>query len=204
MLQKSTQRLLIATRNRGKVAEFAAILDDLNVAWTTLADAGITLEVAETGETIPENAVLKATAYGRESGLLTLADDSGLEVDALQGKPGVHTARFGGPGLSAEARYRLLLDQLANVPWSERTARFRCSVAVAAPDGQLLGTADGVCEGVIALRPAGEGGFGYDPVFFLPEYGRTMAQLPASEKHNISHRGRAAAKIAPLLRELLS
>lgn len=204
MLQKSTQRLLIATRNRGKVAEFAAILDDLNVAWTTLADAGITLEVAETGETIPENAVLKATAYGRESGLLTLADDSGLEVDALQGKPGVHTARFGGPGLSAEARYRLLLDQLANVPWPERTARFRCSVAVAAPDGRLLGTADGVCEGVIALRPAGDGGFGYDPVFFLPEYGRTMAQLPASEKHKISHRGRAAAKIAPLLRELLS
>lgn len=204
MLQTSTQRLLIATRNRGKVAEFAAILDDLNVAWTTLADAGITLEVAETGETIPENAVLKATAYGRESGLLTLADDSGLEVDALQGKPGVHTARFGGPGLSAEARYRLLLDQLANVPWPERTARFRCSVAVAAPDGRLLGTADGVCEGVIALRPAGDGGFGYDPVFFLPEYGRTMAQLPASEKHKISHRGRAAAKIAPLLRELLS
>lgn len=204
MLQKSLQRLLIATRNRGKVAEFAAILDDLDVAWTTLADARITLEVAETGETIPENAVLKATAYGRESGLLTLADDSGLEVDALQGKPGVHTARFGGPGLSAEARYRLLLDQLANVPWPERTARFRCSVAVAAPDGQLLGTADGVCEGVIALRPAGEGGFGYDPVFFLTEYGRTMAQLPASEKHKISHRGRAAAKIAPLLRELLS
>lgn len=204
MLQTSTQRLLIATRNRGKVAEFAAILDDLSVAWTTLTDAGITLEVAETGETIPENAVLKATAYGRESGLLTLADDSGLEVDALQGKPGVHTARFGGPGLSAEARYRLLLDQLANVPWPERTARFRCSVAVAAPDGRLLGTADGVCEGVIALRPAGDGGFGYDPVFFLPEYGRTMAQLPASEKHKISHRGRAAAKIAPLLRELLS
>jgi len=194
------RRLLVATHNKGKVAEYADILGDLAIEWLTLDEAGVGEDVAETGATFRDNAILKAVAYARQTGLLTLADDSGLEVDALGGEPGVYTARYGGPGLSAVDRYRLLLRNLRDVPPERRTARFHCVVALAGPDGELLGTADGVCEGVIAAAPAGEGGFGYDPVFYLPERGLTMAQLDAAEKHRISHRGRAAAAIAPLLR----
>lgn len=199
----NTRRLLVATHNKGKVAEYADILGDMAIDWLTLDDAGVTEDVDETGATFRDNAILKAQAYARQTGLLTLADDSGLEVDALGGQPGVLTARYGGPGLSAADRYRLLLANLSNVPAERRTARFHCVVAVVAPDGALLGTADGVCEGVIAWEPVGEGGFGYDPVFFLPGREQTMAQLDAAEKHRISHRGRAAAAIAPLLRSLV-
>jgi XTP/dITP diphosphohydrolase len=198
------RRLLVATHNKGKVAEYADILGDLAIEWLTLDAAGVANDVAETGATFRDNAVLKAVAYARQTGLLTLADDSGLEVDELDGEPGVYTARYGGPGLSAADRYRLLLRNLGDTPPERRTARFRCVVALAGPDGELLGTADGVCEGIISTAPAGEGGFGYDPVFYLPERGLTMAQLDAAEKHRISHRGRAAAAIAPLLRRMLS
>ena len=169
----------------------------------TLDEVGIADDVPETGNTFRENAILKAVAYAKQSGLLTLADDSGLEVDALGGKPGVLTARYGGPGLTAADRYRLLLRNLAGVPASERTARFHCVVALAGPDGALLGTTDGVIEGEIAREPNGQGGFGYDPVFYLSDYGLTMAQLPADEKHRISHRGRAALSISPLLNQFL-
>ena len=196
-------RLLVATRNKGKVAEFADMLADLQVDWLGLDDLGLTLEVAETGATFEQNAILKATGYARAADLLTLADDSGLEVDALSGKPGVHTARFGGLGLTPVERYQLLLAELRDVPWSERTARFRCVVALGGPDG-VLGTASGVCDGMIALEPTGDGGFGYDPVFYLPEQQKTMAQLPPDEKHRISHRGRAIVAITPLLRRTLA
>ena len=135
---------------------------------------------------------------------LTLADDSGLEVDALGGRPGVLSARYGGPGLSAVDRYQRLLAELRDVPAERRTARFHCVAALAGPDGALLGTADGVCEGFIAQGPGGDGGFGYDPVFYLPQYGLTMAQLDAVEKNRISHRGRAAAAIAPQLHRALA
>lgn len=199
----TTTTLLIATHNRGKLAELADLLPGLPIACVGLADAGLTAEVAETGATFHENAVLKAKGYAAASGLLTLADDSGLEVDALHGQPGVHTARFGGPGLSAEQRYRLLLQSLTDVPWEQRTARFHCVVALARPAG-LIATAEGVCEGVIAFEPAGAGGFGYDPVFYLPEYGCTLAQLPPAEKRQISHRGRAGAAIKPMLQLFLS
>ncbi|MCI0396981.1 MAG: RdgB/HAM1 family non-canonical purine NTP pyrophosphatase [Chloroflexi bacterium] len=189
----------MATRNTGKVAELADLLRDLDVAWLSLDEAGVAFEVEETGETFEENAVLKATTYAGATGLLTLADDSGLEVDALGGRPGVYTARYGGAGLTSIQRYERLLQELAGVPWKRRTARFRCMIALAGPDG-LIGTAAGVCEGRIAWEPAGSGGFGYDPVFYLPDQGLTMAQLPAEEKHKISHRGRAVAAVAPLLR----
>lgn len=203
MAKLNRQLLLVATHNRGKVAEYADILGDGGIEWRTLEEAGVKNEVAETGETFSENAVLKAVAYARQTGLLTLADDSGLEVDALGGKPGVLTARYGGPGLAAADRYRLLLSNLAGISYPERTARFRCVVALAASDGVLLGTAEGICEGIIGFQPVGEGGFGYDPVFYLPEMGLTMAQLPMAEKHYISHRGRAARAIGPLLMKAL-
>ena len=199
-----TRRLLVATHNKGKAREYAEILGDLGIAWLTLDEAGVSDDVAETEDTFRGNAVLKATAYAQQTGLLTLADDSGLEVDALGGRPGVLSARYGGPGTTAVDRYQLLLAELAGVPTERRTARFHCVAALAAPDGALLGTADGVCEGVIALEPSGDGGFGYDPVFYLPQYGLTMAQLDAAEKNRISHRGRAAAAIAPQLHRALA
>lgn len=202
MIKVSKRRLLVATHNKGKVAEYADILGR-QLDWLSLDEAGIGEEVAETGDTFRENAILKAQAYATQSGLLTLADDSGLEVDALGGRPGVLTARYGGPGLSFAERYGRLLAELADVPWEWRTARFQCVVALAGPDSSLLGTAEGVCEGFIALEPAGDAGFGYDPVFFFPELGLTMAQLSPEVKHAISHRGRAVRAIAPLLSSLI-
>lgn len=203
VIKLDDRRLLVATHNKGKVAEYADILGDTQIDWLTLDEAGVTHDVPETGETFLDNALLKAVAYARQTGLLTLADDSGLEVDALGGQPGVRTARYGGVGLSTVDRYRLLLNNMNEVPARQRTARFRCAIVLAAPDGGILGTAEGSCEGVIAFEPAGEGGFGYDPVFFVPELGMTMAQLPANVKHRISHRGRAGQAIAPLLRKVL-
>lgn len=201
---KVQRRLLVATHNKGKVGEFAELLAVRGIEWLSLDDVGIIHDVEETGTTFRDNAILKAQAYARQAGLLTLADDSGLEVDALGGRPGVLTARFGGPGLSAAERYRLLLAHLQDVPAPQRAARFRCVIALAAPDGTILGTGEGVCEGEIITEPRGEGGFGYDPVFFVPERGLTMAQLPATEKHRLSHRGQATRAIEPLLRQTLS
>lgn len=196
-------RILVATHNKGKLAEYAEMLADIQVDWLTLDDVGITHDVPEDGETFAENAVAKASAYARLSGVLTLADDSGLEVDALNGEPGVRTARYGGNGLTSVERYMLLLRNLVGVGSSNRRARFRCVIALAAADGAVLGQAEGVCEGQIAAAPAGAGGFGYDPVFYLPDYAQTMAELPSAEKHRISHRGRALAAILPLLHQLL-
>jgi XTP/dITP diphosphohydrolase len=196
-------QLLVATRNPGKVAEISEILGSLDVVSLSLDDVEIDVEVEESGKTFEENAILKARGYSRITGLLTLADDSGLEVDALDGQPGVHTARFGGPGLTPKQRYQRLLESLSSVPWERRSARFRCVVALA-HDDVLIGTSNGICEGMIAVEPAGEGGFGYDPVFYLPERNMTMAQLPPAEKNRISHRSLALAAIAPLLLAELS
>jgi XTP/dITP diphosphohydrolase len=197
-----TNKLLIATHNPGKVREYRELLAGLSLEITYLDAEGISLEVEETGGTFAENAIQKAAAYARASDLWTWADDSGLEVDALGGGPGVHSARYAGPGASDADRRRRLLNALAGVPWDRRTARFRCVVALATPGGEVR-TADGMCEGVIAFGPAGNNGFGYDPVFYLPERGATMAQLPPEEKNRISHRGRAAQKAALLLEGLL-
>jgi XTP/dITP diphosphohydrolase len=197
-----TRKLLVATHNPGKVREYQALLADLPLEVTYLDAEGITLEVEETGHTFAENAVLKATTYARASGLWTWADDSGLEVDALDGAPGVYSARYGGSGLSDADRYRKLLDALTGAPWARRTARFRCVVALATPAGDVR-TADGAREGIIAFGPAGSNGFGYDPVFYLPDRGLTMAQLPAETKHEISHRGRASRAAETLLEAML-
>ncbi len=196
-------RLLVATHNQGKVAEFADMLQDLAIEWLSLDDVGVLQDVEETGSTFRENSVLKARTYAAETGLLTLADDSGLEVDALYGAPGVYTARYGGEGLTAVQRYQKLLADMEKVPPPQRTARFRCVIVLAAPDGTILGESEGVCEGLIAQAPVGDNGFGYDPVFFLPPFNQTMAQLPAAQKHQISHRGRAVQAIVPRLRQAL-
>jgi XTP/dITP diphosphohydrolase len=195
-------RLLVATRNPGKLSEYEELLAGLPVELTYLESEGIAEDVEETGSSFAENAVLKARRYALISGLLTLADDSGLEVDALGGEPGVHSARYAGPGATDEDRYRLLLDKMREVPPGERSARFRCVIAVAEPEGQTY-TVDGVCEGVIAYSPEGEFGFGYDPVFYMPERGKTMAQLPPEEKNQVSHRARAAHAIRPVLESLI-
>ena len=196
-------KLLVATQNEGKLREYRCLLACLPLEVTWPAREGMALKVAETGRTMAENAILKARAYAAASGLLTWADDSGLEVDALGGEPGVHSARYGGPGASDEERCRLLLRCLQGVPPTERTARFRCVVALVKPDGSLH-TAEGVCEGRIALEPRGEGGFGYDPIFYLPHLGRTMAELSLAEKNAVSHRARAAQAARALLEEILS
>ena len=194
-----TPRLLIATNNPGKAREYRDIFHGLPLELLTPADIGLDLAVAETGQTYADNARLKAQAYAQASGLVALADDSGLEVDALGGAPGMHSHRYG-QGSDAD-RYRLLLEQLHGVPEKERTARFRCVIAVATPEGDVH-LYEGICPGVIIDEPRGKGGFGYDPVFLLPELGRTMAQLPPQEKNRLSHRARAGAKARPVLRHL--
>ena len=192
------QRLLVATRNKGKLRELASLLSGLPMRVVSLDDVGIDDEVEETGATFEENAVLKATAYARASGLTTLADDSGLEVDALGGEPGVRSARYAGPDADDAARVGLLLRRLREAPGGGRQARFRCVIAVAEPDGGAR-TFAGECEGVIADAPRGRNGFGYDPVFLLPGTGRTMAELSSEEKDAVSHRGMAARRAAAAL-----
>jgi XTP/dITP diphosphohydrolase len=194
--------LLVGTHNAGKVSEYRELLYDLDAAWVGLGDVGMAWEVEESGETFKENAILKATRYAEASGLLTLADDSGLEVEALDGQPGVRTARFGGEGLNAIERYLLLLDKLRGVPVEKRDARFRCVVALADKAG-LIATASGIVEGRIAMAPSGNEGFGYDPVFYVPEQRLTMAQLPVAVKNQMSHRARALAALRPRLEAAL-
>jgi len=183
--------LLIATHNAGKVAEYRQLLADLPVEVTSLSDQGISFEAPETGDSFAANACQKATAYAALSGLWTWADDSGLEVDALGKMPGVLSARYGGNGLSDRDRTLRLLKEMEDVPDESRGARFRCVVCIVGPQGGNIVTV-GFVEGVIARQPAGEHGFGYDPVFWLPKLDMTMAQLPASVKNRISHRGMAA------------
>jgi XTP/dITP diphosphohydrolase len=191
-------RLLVATYNPGKMVEYAELLQELPVELVSLADLGIDLEVEETGTTFAENALLKARAFAEASGLVTMADDSGLEVDALDGAPGVYSARYGGPGATDEDRYKKLLEEIADVPQGERTARFRCVIALAWPDGRRAFT-EGTVEGKIACSARGEHGFGYDPVFYLPKDRRTMAELPPEVKNQISHRAEAARALVDLL-----
>jgi XTP/dITP diphosphohydrolase len=201
----SQPKLLIATHNSGKVREYRDLLADLPLDVTYLDAEGIELAVEETGSTFKENALLKARTYALAAGILTWADDSGLEVDALGGEPGVRSARYGAPAaVSDEDRYRLLLKQLRQIPESGRTARFRCVVAIATPQGQVLYT-NGTCEGRIAPSPRGSHGFGYDPIFLVAEtdYQQTMAELSPSTKNQISHRARAARQAKKMLAGLM-
>jgi XTP/dITP diphosphohydrolase len=196
-------KLLVATNNSGKLVEYRELLGELCVELVYLPDVGLGDAVEETGTTFEENAVLKAQTYAAASGLLTLADDSGLEVEALGGEPGVRSARYAGHDATDAARYRLLLARLADVPWERRGARFRCVVAIATPDGAVV-TVEGECQGIIGFEPRGMHGFGYDPVFYLPEFHQTMAELPPHVKNQISHRARATFRAREVLREMLA
>ena len=194
------ETLLIATNNAHKVTEFRRILGGADVTLLTPADAGIETDVEETGETFEENARLKARAFCAASGLPSLADDSGIEVDALDGRPGVRSARYGGDGLGDAGRVQLLLSELADVPEEQRTCRYRVTLVLARPDGTEE-VAHGACEGRAAFAPTGVNGFGYDPIFYVPHFGKTMAELSPDEKDALSHRGQATRRMADLLRE---
>ncbi|MBC7227683.1 MAG: RdgB/HAM1 family non-canonical purine NTP pyrophosphatase [Thermoflexales bacterium] len=194
------RELFVVTHNPGKIREYRALLAPLPVRVCFPPDLELQIEVSEDGTTYTENAIRKARAGMEASRLITLADDSGLEVDALGGAPGVRSARYT-PGSDAD-RIAALLARLDGIPWEERTARFRCVIAIATPEGDLY-TAEGTCEGMVATAPAGTGGFGYDPVFYLPEFGCTMAQLPPETKNRISHRARAVEAARPILQRLL-
>ena len=194
-------KLLIATNNPGKVDEFRSILEGCGWQVVAPADLGIRLEVDESGTTYFENARIKAEAFCLASGLAALADDSGLEVDALGGEPGALHHLKGWDGVDRDDRIAILLRALEGVPAEQRSARFRADIVVALPDGSSIDV-EGICEGVISEAPVGEGGFGYDPVFFLPEHGLTMGQLIPAEKNAISHRAVAAEKIRDRLRQL--
>ena len=196
-------RVVVATRNRGKLAEIRELLSRLDVTVEALDHYSDAPDPEETGATFRENAVIKAVAAASFTGEVAVADDSGLVVDALGGAPGVMSARYGGNGASDQEKYEKLLAQMAGVPDAERTARFVCVVAVASPDGSIS-SADGVVEGTIACAPRGTGGFGYDPVFLIPELGMTFGELPPATKNAMSHRARALAGAEPLILEALS
>lgn len=196
-------RLLLATHNKGKIGEYLAMLGDLPWELTTPSQEGIALEVEEGADSFEENAILKATAFAKASNLMSLADDSGLEVDALGGEPGPLAARYAGERASDQDRCQFLLAKLAGIPWEKRTARFRCVIAVAKPQGPVA-LFEGVCEGMIALEPQGDSGFGYDPIFYLPQEGKTMAQLSLVEKNRLSHRGNALSKARRALLSLIT
>lgn len=193
------QRLLIATSNPGKTKEYREIFKELTLTVTSPPEEGISLLVEECGRSYAANAILKARAYARASGLLTLADDSGLEVEALGGAPGIFSSRYGGKA-SDEDRYRLLLERMRDIPQEKRHARFVCFAALATPRGEVE-IAEGYCPGVIAFAPRGKHGFGYDPVFYLPEQGCTMAELEPEVKNRISHRAQAAVQIKKVLQK---
>jgi len=200
-IRVTVRKLLIASNNAGKAIEFRELLAGSGWDIVAPADIGLTLDVEETGSTYAENARLKAEAFCAASGLASLADDSGLEVDALNGEPGALHHIRGWDGANQEERITILLRALKDVPEGQRTARFRAVIVVATPEGGRF-QAEGACEGVIAFAPAGTGGFGYDPVFYLPERGKMMAELTASEKNQVSHRGRAAALMCERLAAL--
>lgn len=193
-------RFVLATHNPGKLREMGEILKDFGIEVVSPKDLGITVDVEETGSTFAENAMLKAKAICKAANLPAIADDSGLCVDALNGAPGVYSARYGGEGLDDKGRYMLLLSSLRGAP--TRAAHFACAVACAFPNGDTL-TAEGRCDGSIAYAPLGEGGFGYDPVFLLPGTGKTFGQLTQEEKSAVSHRGRALKDFAGKLEAYL-
>jgi XTP/dITP diphosphohydrolase len=194
-------KLLLATGNKGKLEELRQLLTGVPFDLISPSDIGLNLDVHESGKTYAANARLKARAFEAASGLLTLADDSGIEVDALDGAPGVISSRYAGSGVSDNQRMAYLLTKLTEIPWEERNARFRCVMAIASPHGELK-MCSGSCRGIITFAPKGTDGFGYDPVFYFPKLGKTMAELPSEIKNHISHRAKAAARARKNLFEL--
>ncbi|MFD1927238.1 XTP/dITP diphosphatase [Sporosarcina siberiensis] len=188
------KEVLIATNNMGKVNDFSKLLEPFGISVLSLNDLDEAIDVEETGDTFEANAILKAETVANLLGKIVIADDSGLEIDALHGAPGVYSARFAGPLKGDEANIDKVLVEMTGVPMAERTARFRCVLAVAGPNFETE-TFSGSCEGLIQLERKGDNGFGYDPIFYVPEKKRTMAQLTPDEKNEVSHRGAALSKL---------
>jgi len=193
-------KILLATNNLAKVREYRSLLQNLPCELVSLAEQGINIVVDEVGGSLEENARLKATILAAESQLLALADDSGLEVDALGGDPGPLSARYAGEGASDRDRVSYLLSRLKDVPWENRSACFRCIIAVAAPSGEVE-LCSGECRGFITFEPRGDQGFGYDPAFYLPDLDKTMAELPSDIKNQVSHRWQASGKVYQVLKK---
>ncbi|GFI09656.1 dITP/XTP pyrophosphatase [Lachnospiraceae bacterium] len=195
-------QIIFATGNEGKMKEIRLILEDLGAEILSLKDAGINIEIQEDAKTFEENAVIKAREVMRATGALVLADDSGLEIDYLNGEPGVYSARYLGEDTSYRIKNQNLIDRLEGVPDEQRTARFVCVIAAAFPDGRII-TARGAIEGIIGYEERGEGGFGYDPIFWLPEYGCSTAELTMEKKNELSHRGKALREMKNELKKVL-
>ncbi len=194
------KKVIFATKNKGKIKEIQAVLgDSYNVI--TMEEAGITVDVEENGKTFKENAVIKAEAIAKICGETVLADDSGLEIDYLNGEPGIYSARYMGHDTSYDIKNKSLIERLDGVPDEKRTARFVCAVAAAVPGRETV-VVRGTMEGIIGYEIKGENGFGYDPIFFLPEYGKTSAEISPEEKNKISHRGKALRMIAEKLNNM--
>lgn len=195
------KKIIFATGNANKMVEVRMILANCGYEIVSMKEAGIDIDIVEDGKTFEENAIIKATAISKTKeaeGCVVLADDSGLEVDYMDGAPGIYSARWQGEDTPYSIKNQMIIDALANAKEEERTARFVCAIAAAFTDGTVT-TRRGVIEGMIAHQPAGENGFGYDPIFFLPEYGKTTAELAPEDKNKISHRGRALEKIREVL-----
>ncbi|OCA81755.1 XTP/dITP diphosphatase [Pradoshia sp. D12] len=192
--------VLIATKNKGKAKEFEALFSPKGIKVITLLDIENAIDVEETGSTFEENALLKANTISELMNMPVLSDDSGLVIDALDGRPGIFSARYAGPGKDDRANYEKVLNELEGVPKEKRTARFYCAIALVGPKMDPI-TVSGTCEGIIADAPDGENGFGYDPIFFVPEKQTTMANLEAEEKNRISHRANALKELEKVLNE---
>ncbi len=194
------KKLIFATGNQGKLKEIREIMADLDVEVLSMKEAGVQTEIEENGTTFEENAVIKARAVGKLTGELTLADDSGLEIDYLNKEPGVYSARYMGEDTSYHVKNASLIKRLEGVPMEQRTARFVCVIAAVFPDGRVE-TARGTIEGVIGYEERGENGFGYDPIFYVPELNCSTAELTPGQKNEISHRGKALRKMKEILKE---
>ncbi len=184
------KKFIAATKNKGKIKEISEILKDFPYEVLSMESVGLNIDIEETGSTFEENALIKASEISRITGETVMADDSGLEVDFLNGAPGIYSSRFAGENATDEEKNKKLLDMLKDVPFEKRAARFVCVIAVVFPDGSNF-TVKGTCEGYISNEPNGTNGFGYDPLFYVPEYQMTTAQMVSEMKHEISHRGKA-------------
>ena len=194
--------MIVATRNKGKVREIREALKGLGLRIYALSDFRDVPEVEEDGKSFTENALKKARFYSKVFGKLTMADDSGLEVDGLKGMPGIYSARYSGEGASSQKNNEKLVQEMEGISLSKRGARFKCIIAMVSPEGKEA-MAEGACKGRIGFREKGKKGFGYDPLFILPKYGKTMAELSLEEKNKISHRGKALRKIRKIIKTFM-
>ena len=192
--------MIFATTNQGKIKEIKEILGDINEDIVSLKEAGIEVDIVENGKTFEENAIIKAKTIMEMTGQMVLADDSGLEVDAMDKQPGIYSARFMGKDTSYEVKNRAIIDNLKGLEGDKRSARFVCAIAAALPDGEVI-TTRGTIEGIIADEPKGENGFGYDPIVYVPEYGMTTGEMSPELKNSISHRGKALMAMKKILKE---